>query len=361
MRSVFVCLLPSVLVLFGCRPPVFVPEEPDAGPLGEGDAITIDDIGTDCRYDGSANPTNQCKRGMECVIVSADGRFNTLGMSLPFWEDQLTVTLPDGDELGYCSLVGNATVPPVCPVGTILKLFSSSGSADGFAATCLKPCTASAQCGAERVCDARFLDDGAGATIGFCVSPCRSDLSHCVRSGVLQVGDAIGTSLFFGDIAGESTCNLQTGICEASSGSGTGTDGAACSSSSQCAAGRACYQANLFDSTAEATGLGFCARRCTVVQQPAGRPEQGSCDPGEACQGGLSFGYVPVNENFLGMLVVDSAGEFGTREGICLDICTEGVTECVAGTSCDAIDGNVMGANWNNVEMCAPGQIALGS
>ncbi|MDP2339604.1 MAG: hypothetical protein Q8O67_01490 [Deltaproteobacteria bacterium] len=357
MRLVF-ALLPLVLSL-GCPPNGFTPEDPDAGPVDD-DLITADDIGTACVYDGSSNPTNQCKRGMECVIVSGDGRFNTLGMSLPFWEDQLTVTNGD-NEVGYCSLVGNATVPPVCPVGTILKLFSSSLSPDGFAATCLKPCTASAQCGADRVCDARFIDDGTGGTIGFCVSPCRSDLSHCVRSGVLQVGDAIGTSLFFGDLSGESTCNLQTGICEPSGANGTGTDGASCTSSSQCGEGRACYQANLFDPAAEPTALGFCAKRCTVVQQPGGRPEQGSCDPGEACQGGLSFGYIPVNANFLGMLVVDSAGDFATREGICLDICTEGVTECVAGTTCDAIDGNVMGANWNNVEMCAPGQIGLGS
>ncbi len=354
-----VALLPLV-ALSACPPTGFTPDDPDAGPPDD-DVITADDIGVDCAYDGATNPTNQCKQGLECVIVTSDGAFNTLGMNLPFWEDQLTVTRPNnGGEVGYCSLVGNATAPPTCPVGTILKLFSSSGSPDGFAATCLKPCTASAQCGADRVCDPRFLDDGAGATIGFCVSPCRADLSHCVRSGVLQTGQAIATSLFFGDLSGESSCDLQTGLCAASATNGTGSDGAPCTSSSQCETGRACYQANLFNADADPTALGFCAKRCTVVQQAGGGPVQGSCDPGEACQGGLSFGYVPVNENFLGMLVVDQTGAFATREGICLDICTEGVTECVAGTNCDAIDGSVMGIAWNNVEMCAPDRIALG-
>jgi hypothetical protein len=357
MRFALALLAPA-FVLTACPPSGFTPDDPDAGFAD--DTIDAADIGVPCVYDPATggNPTNQCNPGTECVIVTRDGRFNTLGMTLPFWEDQLTVAAGDVD-IGYCSVVGSAVAPPQCPVGTILKLVSSGvPGAGGFAALCLKPCSVSAECGSDRVCDARYIDDGTGGTIGFCVSPCVSDLNHCVRSGVLQIDDqgSLGTALFFGDVSGESVCNDQTGICEAANKNPAGIDGAPCASSSDCATDLACYQAQVFSDPPD---IGFCAKRCTVESPEGARPEQGSCSPGEACQPGLAFGYNP-NAQFAGMLVVDQTGAFGTREGICLDICVEGLDECVDGTVCGAVDGGVTGQTWIGVEMCTPPAIAEG-
>ncbi len=347
-------VLAAVLAAGGCRPAEFTPEDRDGGFVDEG--VTAGDIGVPCVYDPTtgANPTNQCPTGTECVIVTRDGRFNTLGMSLPFWEDQLTVaTTLDGVDvdIGYCSLVGNAQSPPACPVGTLEKRFTSPAAAGGLASMCLLPCQVSAECGAERVCDIRFVDDGL-ATTGFCVSPCRADLSHCVRTAIVPIDQngTAATGLFINDVAGDAVCNLGTGLCEnAASKDPTGTDGARCATSADCATELACYQPQLFFDPPE---FGFCAKRCTVQQQQGGRPEQGSCNAGEACQPGLAFGYDP-NASFSGMLVFDPNG-IGTREGICLDICTVGVTECVDGATCGATEGGIMNQAWIGVEMCVP-------
>ncbi len=334
-----VCLSFAPLLLLACPGPSgFTPEEPDAGFVDEG--VTAEDIGAPCTYDPAnpANPTNQCPAGTDCVIVTRDGAFNPLGMSLVFWEDQFTVALADVD-VGYCSLIGNVVAPPACPVGTFTKLVTSPSAAGGFAALCVRPCTSSAECGPDRVCDARFLDINAST----CVSPCRTDLSHCVRSAVVVVNDQgqSATALFDGDLFGDAVCNLQTGLC-ADTQKGLGSDGATCTSSADCTRGHACYQAALFPGEPE---FGFCAQRCT--NGDGSNPPAGTCEAGEACQPGLDFGNPS-------MIVSDFAGGLASLEGICLDRCVEGVTECIPGTDCGATDASIIGQAWVEEPMCAP-------
>lgn len=353
-RSGFGTVVVSLLFLAGCPVAEFQPDDVDGGFRDEG--VTAADIGVPCVYDPAnpQNPTNQCPTGTECVIVTRDGRFNTLGMSLPFWEDQLTVATTVGGvdvDIGYCSVVGSAAAPPVCPTGTLTKFFTSPGAAGGFAGMCLLPCSASAECGGDRVCDVRFVDDGLQAT-GFCVSPCRADLSHCVRSAIVPLdgNGAFATGLFINDVAGDSVCDLDTGLCgNATSKDPLGTDGAPCGTSLDCGPALACYQPQIFFDPPE---VGFCAKRCTVQQQEGGRPEQGSCDPGEACQPGLAFGYDP-NAVFNGMLVFDPNG-VGTREGICLDLCVETFDECGDGTSCGFVEASVVGQQAVAQAVCVP-------
>lgn len=347
-------LSPAVVVVAfcaGCPPAPFTPGEVDAG--NPGDTVLAADIGTPCTYDPAIgdNPTNQCAPGTECVIVTQDGRFNTLALSLPFWEDQLTVAVGDTD-IGYCTVVGNAVVPAVCPVGTIRKFMTSPAAPGGFASLCLKPCSVSAECGANRVCDVRFADPGSTDGIPFCVSPCRADLSHCVRSAVITIdeGGAAATALFDSDLFGDAVCNLQTGLCAGTTKNAAGSAGAQCNSAADCASGLACYQPQLFGDPPE---FGFCASRCNIDQQEGGRPEQGTCDPGEGCQPGLAFGYNPTAQ-FRGMLAFDAFNNLQTQEGFCLDICTEGVTECVTGALCGATDAQVIAQSWIETEMCVP-------
>jgi hypothetical protein len=342
----------------GCPPSEFDPVTPDAGFVDA--PPTLADIGRACVYDPQIgdNPTNQCANGTECVIVTRDGRFNTLGMDLVFWEDQVTVAGDDGTDTGYCSVVGNVVNQPVCPAGSFVKLVRSPAAAGGFAAFCVATCGSSAQCDGGRVCDARYLDDGAGGLTGTCVSRCVSDLNHCMRTGVFDAGSegqiSLVTAIFADDLAGASACNASTGVCEDASHNVLGTDGARCSSTRDCAAGLVCYQPEVFVDEPE---FGFCAKRCSVqTDNPDDRPEQGTCDGGEVCQPGLSFGYFPSDANNGMVAIAASNGQavFATREGICLDVCTIGVTECVEGATCGATEPTVMGQAWIGVEVCAP-------
>src|SRR5688572_27744503 len=74
---------------------------PDAGP---DDGPDLAGIGLPCVYERDGeDPTNDCGRGLRCLIFTGDGAF-TSGMTLDLWEDQSTLYLPDTDE-GYCTLV----------------------------------------------------------------------------------------------------------------------------------------------------------------------------------------------------------------------------------------------------------------
>jgi hypothetical protein len=335
----------------------------DAGPPPE--TISLADIGAPCVYDPATgeNPTNQCARGLECVIVTPDGAFNPLGMTLGAFEDQFTVPLPDGSVAGYCSLVGNALQPPSCPTGSLLKLVRSPSASGGFAAFCVRPCQSSAECGGNRVCDTRFMDLQTGTGLAAaCVKPCVFDVPDCTFTGVTVVpsdnGQTLATVVDTDSAFGGSICARTTGICSVTPSRGVGDKGAPCATSADCAPNAACYQDELFERDRDDGGRGFCATRCLLAEG-----ESRGCGPGSVCQPGLLFGFQfdPIAGG--GMLLRDTAtGQFGVSNGVCFSQCQQGNdTACaaIAETHCDAIDGNAMGAQTVGVSMCVPDEVAL--
>jgi hypothetical protein len=334
----------------------------DAGPGSE--TVFLDDIGAPCIYDPRTgeNPTNQCARGMECVMVSPDGAINPLGMTLGAFEDQFTVPLPDGTFEGYCSVVGHALQQPQCPLGSMVKLVRSPGAAGGFAAFCVKPCSSGAECGGTRVCDTRFMDLAQGSQlVPACVKPCVFDMPDCAFTGVTVVpadnGQTLATVVDTNSAFGGAVCVRSTGICGGTPSRGAGDKGAPCSTSADCAPSAACFQDELFARDRSDGGLGFCATRCLVTQQGD------SCSAGSVCQPGLLFGYQfdPISGG--AMLLRDTTtGAFGASNGVCFAQCQQGLDTCDAfvGTHCDAIDGNAMGAPTRaGVVMCVPNEVSL--
>ena len=334
----------------------------DAGPGPE--TVSLDDIGAPCIYDPRTgeNPTNQCARGLDCVMVSPDGAFNPLGMTLGSFEDQFTVALPDGTFEGYCSVVGNAIAQPQCPLGSMVKLVRSPSAGGGFAGFCVKPCTGSAECGGSRVCDTRFMDLAQGnQLVAACVKPCVFDMPDCAFTGVTVVpadnGQTLATVVDTASAFGGAVCVRSTGICAGTPSHGTGDKGAPCSTSADCAPNAACFQDELFARDRSDGGLGFCATRCLVTQQGD------SCSAGSVCQPGLLFGYQfdPIAGG--AMLLRDTVtGNFGASNGVCFSQCQQGLDTCDAfvGTHCDAIDGNAMGAQTRDgIVMCVPNEVSL--
>jgi hypothetical protein len=365
MRSSFFVLCVSLLaVVTACTPGGTYDggNVPDAGPDPE--TISLADIGSPCIYDPRTgeNPTNQCARGMECVMVSPDGVINPLGMTLGAFEDQFTVPLPDGTFEGYCSVVGNALQQPQCPLGAMVKLVRSPSAGGGFAAFCVKPCTGSAECGGTRVCDTRFMDLPLGNGLaGACVKPCVFDMPDCTFTGVTIVpadnGQTLATVVDTDSAFGGSVCVRSTGICAATPSRGVGDKGAPCSTSADCAPNAACFQDELFERDRNDGGLGFCATRCLLAEGVSR-----GCGAGSVCQPGLLFGYQfdPIAGG--GMLLRDTVtGQFGVSNGVCFSQCQQGLDTCDAfvGTHCDAIDGNAMGANTVGVAMCVPNEVSL--
>ena len=319
---------------------------PDAGPDDPG--ITAADIGGPCVYDPAtgANPTGECPLGLECLIVTRDGLYNTLGLDKDAWEDHFSVYRADGKDEGICTLVGSLNAPPVCPAGTVLKLFSSS--AVGFAAACLRACEAPADCPRPGdTCDVRFIDDADDQVPGnqaLCVRRCSLDLPECVRSGVF-IADENGTltsALFVDDAFGASKCNGNIGTCAAVPMRGGAGPGQPCTSTDQCADNTVCYQAPLLGGgSAE---LGFCGSPCNPTHAEA-------CTTGLVCQPGLTLGFDPpvlidlVNQRFL------------VAGGLCFPQCDLTASRCEAqfpGTSCGSANEAVFGAPWNQVSMCLP-------
>jgi hypothetical protein len=364
-RCIRLTAVAVVAVLASCKPTGTYNggNERDAGPGDE--AVTVDDIGAPCVYDPRTgeNPTNQCARGLECVIATPDGAFNTLGMTLGAFEDHFTVPLTDGTVEGYCSLVGNAASPPTCPLGSMLKFVRSAAAPSGFAAFCVRPCGSSAECGGTRVCDTRFLDLQAGTgLVAACVKPCVLDVPDCTFTGVTVVptedGQGLATVIDTDSVSGGSVCARATGICAATPGRGAGDKGAPCTTSADCAPSAACYQDELFERDRDDGGKGFCVTRCLLAEG-----ESRGCGPGAVCQPGLLFGYQfdPIAGG--GMLLRDTvSGQLSVSNGVCFAQCQIGNdTACnvIPETHCDAVDGNQIGAATVGVSMCVPDEIAL--
>ncbi|MBM4282183.1 MAG: hypothetical protein FJ137_15980 [Deltaproteobacteria bacterium] len=353
-----------VVMTAGCRPGGSYDggNERDAGPAPE--PISVDDIGASCLYDPRTgeNPTNQCARGLECVIVTPDGAFNPLGMTLGAFEDQFTVPLPDGTIEGYCSLVGNAAQPPTCPLGSMLKFVRSPSAGGGFAAFCVKPCSSSAECGGTRVCDTRFMDLAQGnALVSACVKPCTFDVPDCTFTGVTFVpaegGQTLATLVDADSLTGGSVCVRSTGFCAATPSRGAGDKGAPCVTSADCAPNAACYQDELFARDRDDGGKGFCVARCRLEGN-----ESIGCGPGAVCQPGLNFGFQfdPLAGGMIPMR--NSQGQLDLSNGVCFSQCQVGNdTACnvIPDTHCDVVDGNAIGAPTVGVSMCVPDEIAL--
>lgn len=352
----------------------FVPEERDGGPIVEG--ITADDIGVPCTYTAGSNtnPTNQCKGGLECVMATQDlGTgfvVNPLGLDQLLYEDQFTLFLDNqGSAEGFCSLVGNAAAPPQCPTGTILKLFTSSAAAGGFAAVCLKPCQVSAECSGGRVCDNRYFDDPLQGATGFCVRPCEFDFPDCVRTGVGLVNNngVILTQAFAGDVAGLQICNRGTGTCDENGNVGIGDNGAPCNSSADCIDGASCIHT---DASFNQLSTGYCVRRCFVDNNSF---PQGSCvGSDDRCQPGMTFnlafdanigGFIPTfdpNGTYATAPLLDGSSSTRALNGLCFDQCIEGFPCPTDGTVCGPeVDAAVVGAAWNTVAMCVPPDLQL--
>jgi hypothetical protein len=327
---------------------------PDGGPPPGG--VDPADIGKPCVFSAAIgeNPANQCANGLECMMVSRDGVINTLGLAIPAWEDQFTVQNNDGSDTGYCTLVGNLQNPPQCPAGTQAKIFTSFAAPDGRAVACLRTCNASAQCPRSGdVCDPRFLDDGAGATTGFCVKSCQTDIPDCVRLGQFQVENgSLIPAMLLDDIQGGAVCDRSTGFCADALQKGTGSHGTPCTDGTQCAPGLACYQAPLFGG--QASELGFCAARCAVDPQDGNF--QGTCPVGTTCQPGLHLGFPEM------IVITSDFQSLDSAVGVCFQRCSTGnLNSCdaFAGTQCRQADQRVMGAPWNNIAQCLPPQVAF--
>jgi hypothetical protein len=361
-----VCSVVTVVtVVTACRPTGVYDggAERDGGPPPE--TVSLLSIGEPCFYDpvSGENPSNQCARGLECVMVSPDGRINPLALALPAFEDHFTVVFADGSAEGVCSLVGSAQTPPVCPQGATVKFFRSLVAPGGFSAMCVRPCTSSAECGATRVCDNRFMDVSLGAVgAGLCVKSCTFDVPDCTFSGVFVVPAQDGqtaVSLVDSDsLSGAAVCNRVTGLCEATRSRGTGDEGTPCATSADCAAGAACLQDELFPRDRDDGGFGFCATRCLLAEDGTH-----GCGPGSVCQPGLALGFEGEPLSGGGIIQQDSrTGQISVTNGLCFTQCSIGndiACEPVAGTRCDAVDGAVMGAASLDASMCLPAEIAL--
>ncbi len=323
------------------------------------DVVTAADIGTKCVYDPATgdNPTNDCPRGLDCMIVTRDGVFNTAAMALDMWEDQYTFYRDDGLDEGYCTLIGNWDAPPFCPAGTTLKHFQNSSAA------CVKECVTTADCARDGyVCDLRGFGDlafaGAEAT-NTCVIGCSLDYPQCMRTGTtpLQAGGAI-THVAAQDLTGGSVCNLTIGICEPATHQGSfAGPGEPCVDTNDCDHGMVCIQGPLYQNGGLGTP-GFCGAPCKPSTE---NPE--SCGiAGYICQAGFLFGFgdpvEPTVGNGVGLPTLDlSTLEAGEAGGWCFHTCTAGAVDTCAnfpGTSCGSANQTLFGAAWNGLSMCLP-------
>jgi hypothetical protein len=353
MKGLLASLL--VVLLFSACPPngsgsFTGGNEKDAGP-GDG-GTDLSAIGSRCVYDPSSgeSPTNTCPVGLQCLIVTRDFAF-TSGMALDVWEDHFSIYQPDGTDEGYCTLVGNLNSPPVCPIGTVGKLFT------GGTIACLRTCSAEGECGrSEYTCDARYLDlvDATGAKAS-CVRRCGLDVPDCVRSGVIQnpaAPNELITVLAQEDLTGLSTCG-EGGVCaflnQRTGGSGPGEP---CVTSDDCDLGSTCYQGPLLAAVlgSDAQAPGFCASPCF--------PGLGAdaCTTGYACQtaGSLSLGF----DNTL--IVNMQSGAVSQAGGFCFFTCEAGVAgncDSVPQSECGQIDEDLLSTQWNGASMCLPDSV----
>ncbi len=369
----------SISMGAGCnRGGSYTPDDPDAGFVG--DTITAADIGTPCTYSQARpgeSPTNQCRTGLECAIVTREitdailagtrptQGFDTMRLAAPLHEDHLTIHNDDGTDTGYCTLLGTLDAPPRCPLGTLAKAFQRPLN-EGFTVACLKPCTTSSECAAGAVCDARYFDDGEGGELGFCVKPCEADFPDCVRTAVVNYDPAEENAFAMQaagiDLAGGRVCNQVSGVCEDTGIRGIGKDGDLCADSSDCAEPASCLQR---DNTGKFLDEPFCATRCLVVR---GGELQGTCGT-DLCQPGLGYGVteLPVfdpedrSRSFYPDVPVVAEGS-STKQvnGLCFDPCEIGFG-CGTRTnvSCGEIDAEKAGAAWNQRTMCLPDGLLL--
>jgi hypothetical protein len=325
----------------------------DAGPTGA-------DIGTPCtyRYDGQ-NPTNDCPAGLQCFIFTADGEYTT-NLALPTWEDQFTLYKGDVDE-GYCTLIGTLARPPACPAGSVLKVFSTDITA------CVRTCSQPADCGRPGyTCDVRYYDviDGESRPIKTCVKECSFDVPDCVRSGIIlnpQNQQQLIPALAFQDLAGESQCAVEEGVCAFVTTHGTAGPGEPCTRTEQCEAGSVCLQGPILAAVLspavplDPDAPGFCASPCTPVLDPQGDPGS-NCSFGYVCQaaGNLTLGF-PFTT------VIDlRSGGLDLRGGFCFHQCVggiEGACNPIPGTGCGSFDELAADDDWNGVPMCLPDAI----
>lgn len=372
VSAVFSLAVVFTVVIVGCKPSPYVP---DGGVDGGVDptVITAADIGTPCVYNPARpdeSPTNQCRGGLECAIVTREIKeailntenptsgFNTMGLTLPLIEDHLTVQNFDGTDTGYCTLLGTISAPPLCPIGTLQKAFSST-VAGGLVVACLKPCTVGTECAAGAVCDARYFDDGGNGEVGFCVRPCENDYPDCLRTAVVPV-DPANSNTFVTQIAnidmlGGRTCNETSGKCGETGVRGIGNDGDECDDSANCANGAVCIQNN---ARGERLDKGFCARRCFVGSDDNGL--NGTCGT-ELCQPALGYGlsnmaiYDP--NGFFPDLPLAGVENTDTRiaNGLCFETCVDGFG-CGSRTDvqCGQVDAEEAGGPWNGRTMCIP-------
>ena len=360
-------LLPSLCVVVACGPGgigTFDPTQTRDAGTPSIDSITAADVGTACVYDPvvGTNPTNQCRAGMECLIVTRDGRYNPAAMALDAWEDQFSRYLPDGTDEGYCTLLGTWQSPPRCPAGTQLKRLA--GGAAGGTAVCVKTCGSSTDCGRDGyVCDLRFFGDIAfpGATADpTCVVGCSFDYPQCIRTGIVALPENRGviTHVAQQDIQGASACNVGTGICDAATHAGFGGPGAACTSTNDCDFGMVCIPGFLVGGGQP----GFCGAPCKPdAQNPSGTCGSDATGP-FVCQAGFLLGFSnPTDPNVgdgVGFPTIDvQTLELGEAGGFCFHQCTAGsVGACdnFPGTACGSANASVFGQAWNNVSMCLP-------
>lgn len=330
---------------------------PDAGPGSGG--VRLEDIGTPCVYRGDGkNPTNDCPSGLKCFIVTRDAVFDT-GLALSAWEDHLTVYNADGTDTGYCTLIGTLATPPACPAGSALKVFSPDVTA------CLRTCSAPADCGrVGYTCDVRYLDVielTTGRPLKTCVKGCGIDMPDCVRSGIVQNPNdpqQLLPVLAFQDLAGESQCAVDEGICVSVTQHGTSGPGEPCTATEQCETGSVCIQGPVLAAVLtpatplDPAGPGFCASPCTPVD-PAQQDPQSNCSDSYVCQpaGNLTLG-------FPGTIVMDvNSGALDVRGGFCFHQCAEGVdSSCnaIPGTGCGSFDEEAAADAYIGIPMCLP-------
>ena len=379
MESLIFVAVAAVLAISACKPNGF---KPDGGVDGgvDPDVITAADIGTPCIYNPGRpgeSPSNQCRGGLECAIVTRDIKeailnnenptsgLNTMELTLPLFEDHLTVQNDDGTDTGYCTLIGTISQPPLCPVGTLAKGFSST-TQGGLAVACLKPCIVSADCTNGGVCDSRYFDDASNGETGFCVRPCENDYPDCLRTAIVPVNPAdtgsFVTQIANIDMQGSRTCNVTSGLCGNTGVRGIGSDGDDCDSNADCKNGVLCIQD---DARGNRLDKGFCGRRC-FVNEGDDNGLNGTCGT-ELCQEALGYGmdlmaiYDP--NGFLDELpFAGGVADTDTRiaNGLCFEPCVDGFG-CGSRTDvvCAAADDTKTGEPWNAKFMCLPPDIAF--